>query len=147
MAEQIYLAEQAGITLIHENDGTFYGAFPHGAQRLFERFGGDTFKAAFDFANTVLIGYRPMRDWFPWLLPHLHTLHIKDAIEVGKKIVPAGEGEGEMVETLRWLKEQGWSGPLTIEPHLASAGKFGGFSGEQLFEEAVKALRKVVAEA
>jgi 3-dehydroshikimate dehydratase len=147
MAEQIWVAEQAGMILLHENDATFYGAFPNGAQRLFERFGGDSFKAAFDFANTVQIGYRPMRDWFPWLLPHLHTLHIKDAIEVGKKVVPAGEGEGEMVETLKWLGAQGWSGTLTLEPHLASAGKFGGFSGEQLFEEAVKALHKVLAEA
>lgn len=147
MAEQIYMAEQAGITLLHENDATFYGAFPRGSKRLFERFGGPTFKAAFDFANTVLIGYRAMEDWFPWLLPHLHTLHIKDAVEIDKKIVPAGEGDGQMVETIRWLIEQGWTGTLTIEPHLSSAGKFGGFSGEQLFEEAVKALRKVVGEA
>ena len=51
------------------------------------------------------------------------------------------------VETLRWLLTQGWSGPLTIEPHLASAGAFGGFSGEQLFEVAVDALRQVVSEA
>lgn len=147
MAEQIYVAEQAGITLLHENDATFYGAYPQGAKRLFDRFGGESFKAAFDFANTVLIGYRPMRDWFPWLLPHLHTLHIKDAMEIGKKIVPAGEGDGELVETFRWLIAQGWSGTLTIEPHLASAGKLGGFTGEQLFAVAVEALRKVVAEA
>ena len=147
MAEQIYTAQQAGMTLLHENDATFYGAFPNGAKRLFERFGGGSFKAAFDFANTVMIGYRPMRDWFPWLLPHLHTLHIKDAMEIGKKVVPAGEGDGQIVETLRWLIAQGWSGTLTIEPHLASAGKFGGFSGEQLFAVAVDALRKVVAEA
>lgn len=147
MAEQIFMAEQAGITLVHENDGTFYGAYPEGSKRLFERFGSPTFRAAFDFANTVLIGYRAMDDWFPWLLPHLHTLHIKDAIESEKKIVPAGEGDGQMVETLKWLLEQGWSGPLTIEPHLSSAGKFGGFSGEQLFEEAANALRKVVSEA
>ncbi len=147
MAEQIFVAEQAGITLLHENDATYYGAFPRGAKRLFERFGGPTFRAAFDFANTVLIGYRPLEDWFPWILPHLHTLHIKDAVEIDRKIVPAGEGDGQMVQVFKWLIEQGWSGPLTIEPHLSSAGKFGGFSGEQLFEEAVKALRKVVAEA
>jgi len=146
MAEQICTAEQAGMTLLHENDATFYGAFPQGAQRLFEQFGGESFKAAFDFANTVLIGYRPMKDWFPWLLPHLHTLHIKDAIEIGKKVVPAGEGDGDMLETLRWLKSQGWTGTLTLEPHLSSAGKFGGFSGEQLFEVATAALRKVIAE-
>ena len=147
MAEQIFVAEQAGVTLLHENDATYYGAYPKGAKRLFERFGSPTFRAAFDFANTVLIGYRAMEDWFPWILPHLHTLHIKDAIEAEKKVVPAGEGDGQMVETIRWLIEQGWSGPMTIEPHLSSAGKFGGFSGEQLFEEAVAALHRVLEEA
>lgn len=147
MAEQIQLAEDHGMVLLHENDATFFGAYPDNAKRLFERFIGPSFQAAFDFANTVLIGYRAMNDWFPWLLPHLHTLHIKDAIESEKRVVPAGEGDGQMVETLSWLIEQGWSGPLTIEPHLASAGKFGGFSGEQLFEEATSALRKVMKQS
>jgi hypothetical protein len=73
-------------------------------------------------------------------------LHIKDAIEVGKKVVPAGEGEGQILETLRWLRSQGWAGTLTLEPHLSSAGKFGGFSGGQLFEVAAAALRQVIAE-
>jgi len=147
MAEQIQLAEDHGMVLLHENDAKFFGAYPDNARRLFERFAGPSFLAAFDFANTVLIGYRAMDDWFPWLLPHLHTLHIKDAIESEKRVVPAGEGDGQMVETLRWLIEHGWSGPLTIEPHLASAGKFGGFSGEQLFEEATNALRKVMEQS
>ncbi len=144
MARQVHLAEQNDVVLLHENDAKFYGAYPEGAQRLFERFGGPHFQAAFDFANTVLIGYRPMKDWFPWILPHLHTLHIKDAIEDSHQVVPAGEGDGEMVETLNWLVGQGWNGPLTIEPHLVSVGKFGGFSGENLFEEAVAALRVVL---
>ncbi len=147
MAEQINLAEESGITLLHENDARFYGAYPKGAERLFERFGSPTFRAAFDFANTVLIGRRAMDDWFPWLLPHLHTLHIKDAIESESRVVPAGEGDGQMVSTIKWLIEQNWSGPMTIEPHLANAGKFGGFSGEQLFEEAVNALHRVLEEA
>jgi sugar phosphate isomerase/epimerase len=147
MDEQVQLAMENGITLIHENDARFYGAFPEYAKRLFDRFGGPSFRAAFDFANTVLIGYFPMPDWFPWLLPHLHTLHIKDAIRDGHQIVPAGDGEGQMEETLRWLVEQGWTGPLTIEPHLASAGKLGGFSGEQLFEVAVNSFRAVAGNA
>jgi len=144
MGEQIAEAANSGILLLHENDAVFYGAYPDNAKRLFDKFGGDTFKAAFDFANTVLIGYRAKADWFPWVLPHLHTLHIKDARESEKKVYPAGEGDGQIEETLRWLIDQGWNGPLTIEPHLASAGAFGGFSGEQLFEVAVTSLRKVV---
>ena len=145
LRDQKRLAEGMGVVLIHENDGHFWGAYPKNAQRLFEELGGETFRACFDFANSELIGYKPMQDWFPWLLPHLDTLHIKDAKD--GKILPAGEGDSQMEETLRWLIEQGWSGPLTIEPHLQAAGPFGGFSGEQLFEEAANALRGVLARA
>lgn len=145
MREQKRLAADQGVILLHENDAKYWGAYPENAKRLFEELGDDHFKAAFDFANTVLLGFRPFEDWFPWILPHLDTLHIKDAKD--GKVVPAGEGDGQLEETLRWLIEQGWNGPLTMEPHLQAAGALGGFSGPQLFEVAVKALRDVLARA
>ena len=147
MSAQRNLAADEGVVLIHENDDRYWGAHPANAKRLMESIGSENFRFAYDFANTVLQSYRTMKDWFPWLLPYLDTLHIKDAIEADHKIVPAGEGEGELVDTFTWLKAQGWSGPLTIEPHLAAAGPTGGFSGEQLFEVAVNALRKTASEA
>lgn len=140
MAEQVAIARDADVVLLHENDARFFGAFPEGARRLFEEFSSPHFRAAFDFANTVLIGYRPMRDWFPWLLPHLDTLHIKDALESQGKVVPAGEGDGQVEDTLQWLMDQGWDGPLTLEPHLCVAGAFGGYTGPELFEKATRSL-------
>jgi sugar phosphate isomerase/epimerase len=145
MADQRRLAEDMGVTLIHENDGQYWGAYPKNAKRLFEELGSDSFKACFDFANTVLIGYKPLDDWFPWLLPYLDTIHVKDAKD-GKVVAP-GEGDGQMVETMRWLIEQGWNGPLTMEPHLQAGGPYGGFSGADLFEVAVTSFRKVLSEA
>ncbi len=146
MREQIQLAADHDVVLLHENDGRFWGAFPANAKRLFTELGGPNFKAAFDFANTVLIGFRPMPDWFPWLLPHLDTIHIKDAVEAQGKVVPAGEGNGDLGKTLAWLIQAGWNGPLTLEPHLSAAGPLGGFSGEQLFGVATHALRSVLSD-
>lgn len=146
MGDQVALAASEGILLLHENDANFFGARPENAKKLFDAFGGVNFRAAFDFANTVLIGFRPLRDWFPWLLPHLDTLHIKDAIEAEQRVVAAGEGDGELLATFRYLAEAGWSGPLTLEPHLASAGLGGGFSGVQLFEKAAKSLSGLLFE-
>lgn len=146
MEQQRRLAIDQGITLIHENDARFWGAFPENAKRLFGELGNANFKAVYDFANDVLLGYRP-KDWFPWLLPHLDTLHIKDAKAETREIVPAGQGDGDIAETLRYLDKEGWSGNLTLEPHLAAAGPRGGFSGAQLFEVAVTALRDVMSEA
>jgi sugar phosphate isomerase/epimerase len=88
-----------------------------------------------------------MRDWFPWLLPHLDTLHIKDAIESSHKVVPAGEGDGELAATLRFLMSQNWHGPLTLEPHLQAAGPLGGYSGPELFAHAARQMKSVVIEA
>lgn len=147
MREQRKMAEDHDVVLLHENDARFWGAYPPNARVLFEELGGEHFKAAFDFANTVLIGYRPMTDWFPWILPYLDTLHIKDAVEAEHQVVPAGQGDGQLAETLGWLIEKGWNGPLTLEPHLQAAGPLGGFSGEQLFETAVGALRDVLRQA
>lgn len=145
MREQKTRAEVNGVTLIVENDDTYWNAYPENARRLFNELGGPSFKAAFDFANTVLIGFRPMGDWFPWLLPHLDTLHIKDAVESEHRVVPAGQGDGQLEETLGWLVSEGWKGPLTLEPHLQSAGPFGGYSGGELFGVATEALREVLS--
>lgn len=147
MEEMVRIAADADVVLIHENDGHYYGAFPEHAKRLFGEIGGPHFRAAFDFANTVLIGFRPMRDWFPWLLPHLDTLHIKDAVEGDHKVVAAGDGDGQLVETIKFLMSQGWHGPLTLEPHLQAAGPLGGYSGPELFAHAAAKLKAVVKAA
>jgi len=144
MDPMVQHAEAAGVTLLLENDALFYGCHPEQSQRLMEQFYGPHFKMAFDFANTVLIGHRPWDDWFPWCLPYLDTLHIKDAVEATRTVVPAGEGDGQVEQTLKWLKQQGWQGTLTLEPHLASAGRMSGFSGPQLCRVAVDSLRAIL---
>jgi len=145
MAPQVALAEELGVVLLHENDGRYYGSIPANAQRLFERFHSEHFRAAFDFANSVQHGYFAMKDWFPWLLPYLETIHIKDAREDGK-VVPAGEGVGQVRETLTWLVSEGWEGVLSIEPHLQFAGDRGGFSGTESFGIASTAIKGILEE-
>jgi sugar phosphate isomerase/epimerase len=87
-----------------------------------------------------------LKDWFPWLLPHLACCHIKDAKTDGT-VMPAGQGEGDIRATIEYLIGEGWNGTLTLEPHLKTGGPYGGTSGPELFEVAVQALKKVVGEA
>jgi len=147
MTAQKRLAMDEGVVLLHENDDRYWGAHPKNAKRLMEAIGGENFRFAYDFANTVLQGYRTMADWFPWIVPYIDTLHIKDANQAEHKILPAGEGEGEIGVFLKTIVDGGWTGPLTIEPHLSAAGPRGGFSGAELFEVAVTSFRKVASEA
>ncbi len=143
MEPQVNLAAKHGVVLMHENDARYYGAYPDNAKKLLDRFASPHFRFAFDFANTVQIGFRAMEDWFPWLLPNLETIHIKDARE-DKKVVPAGEGVGQVRETLTWLKAQGWEGVLSIEPHLQYAGDRGGFTGIESFKIASDAIQGIL---
>lgn len=138
------VAEREDVILLLENDGTLWSAYPSHAKWLFDRFDSPHLMAAFDFANTVILGYGP-NDWFPWLTPRLDTIHIKDAVRSTKTVVPAGEGDGMIEETLRRLFHGGWSGPLTLEPHLAHAGAAAGFSGPELFKRATDALKTILA--
>ncbi|MCU0315734.1 MAG: sugar phosphate isomerase/epimerase [Fimbriimonadaceae bacterium] len=145
MAPMVLQAETAGIALLHENDAHFYGAYPQNAKRLFAEFGGPSFQAVFDFANTVLIGFSPLRDW-QWIFPHLGQVHIKDALYGEQKIVPAGQGDGQMVEFLRDLANSGWSGPLSLEPHLSQAEAFFGKTAPDLAFLALDSLKEVLSQ-
>jgi sugar phosphate isomerase/epimerase len=80
------------------------------------------------------------------LKDYVDYVHIKDGLMAEKRVVPAGQGDGEVRELLRELVARGYDGFLSLEPHLKSAGTFSGFSGPELFGVAVKALREVLRE-
>lgn len=143
MEDQLRKAECADVLLLVENDARYWSAYPENAKRLFRELAGPNLMAAFDFANAAILGY-PVEHWFPWIVPYLDTLHIKDARD--GKVVPAGQGKAGIPVTLQALWKDHWSGPLTLEPHLAAAGPMGGFSGEQLFADAANALYSVLAD-
>src|SRR5690606_27182279 len=91
-------------------------------------------------ANFVLCGVRPFTEGYEALRPHIEYLQIKDAVRETGTVVPTGEGDGEIPETIRALRDDGFDGFFSMEPHLALAGDSGGFSGADLFAKATKAF-------
>jgi hypothetical protein len=85
-------------------------------------------------------GFHAHTDGYSALRPYLEYMQIKDALFAGGEIVPAGEGDGEIRETLRALHADGFTGFFSPEPHLATAGSLGGFSGPDLFSAAHQAF-------
>jgi sugar phosphate isomerase/epimerase len=81
------------------------------------------------------------------LRPHLVYLQVKDALAATGEVVPAGQGDGELRETLAALRDSGFAGFMSLEPHLAQAGRFGGFSGPEGFHRAAEALKFLLNEA
>jgi sugar phosphate isomerase/epimerase len=61
-------------------------------------------------------------------------------------VVPAGRGDGQVRETLGELRDSGFHGYLSLEPHLATANRFGGFSGADGFRLAARFLKDLLAD-
>jgi sugar phosphate isomerase/epimerase len=99
-------------------------------------------QCAFDFANFVQVGERPIDNWPP-LKPYTAHIHIKDARMGTGQVVPAGEGDGDIPAILKDAYQGGYRGFVSMEPHLRVAGHSHGETGPDLFKLAVDALRAV----
>ncbi len=129
-------------TLVHENEKDIYGE--HGAMDLdiLKTVNSPKLRAAFDFANFIVAGDDNLKNW-EMLKPYVVHFHIKDCIRATKKIVPAGQGDGNIQVILEDAKNSGYTGFLTLEPHLRVAGKNSGETGPELFKTAADALRGI----
>ena len=62
---------------------------------------------------------RQSTEGYDRLRPHVAYVQIKDALAATGEVVPAGEGDGEVRETIRALRADGFDGFFSMEPHLA----------------------------
>jgi sugar phosphate isomerase/epimerase len=146
MAALAALAAERGLVLAHENEKEIYGDRPERCVDIIATVGSPALRATFDAANFVQCGVRPHSDAYPLLRPYLSYVQIKDALIATGEVVPAGQGDGQVAETLAALRDSGFAGYLSLEPHLAVAGRFGGFSGPDGFRVASAALKAVLGE-
>ena len=135
-------AQRAGVTLLHENEKDIYGDVPGRCVDVLASVGSPALRAAWDAANFVQCGIsHPYRDGYEALRPYIEYVHVKDAYSGSGKVVPAGEGAGQWPDTLSALDASRFDGFFSLEPHLASAGPYSGFSGPDLFGEAVRIFK------
>jgi sugar phosphate isomerase/epimerase len=140
------IAEDRGVILAHENEKEIYGDVPERCADLIASVASPALRATFDAANFVQCGVRPFTDAYPLLRPDLVYLQVKDALAGTGEVTPAGEGDGEMRETLLALRDSGFAGFLSLEPHLDMAGRSSGFSGPDKYRQAVRALKRLLDE-
>jgi sugar phosphate isomerase/epimerase len=108
--------------------------------------GAPALRATFDAANFVQCGVRPHSDAYELLRPYLVYVQIKDALTATGEVTPAGQGDGQVRDTLAALRDSGFAGYLSLEPHLVMAGRYGGFSGADGFRLASAALKELLAD-
>lgn len=138
----------AGLTVVHENCMNWGGMSPSHVHRLAEAVPG--MKWVFDTGNPVFIDDRdrPGHKQDSWemyqaIKPHMVHVHVKDGIWDKTKndavYTYPGEGEGQTERIMRDLVETGYSGYISIEPHVAvvfhGAGAADNLSPEQKARE------------
>lgn len=141
------VAEEENVILLHENEKDIFGDTPDRVLDIIESVASRALKVAWDPANFVQVGVKPFEEAYAKLRPHLEYLQVKDARFADGVVVPAGEGDGDLLRTVGALKADGFVGFASLEPHLAGAHGLGGFSGPTAFGIAARAFAKVLNEA
>jgi len=140
MTEQ---AHTANITLLHENEKDIYGDTIPRCVDLLQSMNDEHFQAILDSANFIQCGQIPYPDAYEAIRPWLRYVHVKDARTDGS-VVAAGKGEANWPDLLQRLHKDGYDGIFSLEPHLAAAGQFQGFSGPDLFRHASQSLQRML---
>lgn len=150
----VEMAKAEGITLCHENEARIYGELPTEVKDILENVRG--LGGIFDAANYVMAGADAL-EGAKVTLPYLNYIHIKDAEYATQTILPAGEGEGQILTVLDMVNEA-MDAPvmLTLEPHLNAftafksidehelKGKYSFKDNTESFDFAVKALEALL---
>lgn len=138
------LAEAEDVVLLHENEKDIYGDVPSRVLDIVESVGSDRLRLAWDNANFVQCGVKPFTEGWGQLAPYVDYLQVKDARASTGEVVPAGEGGGELLETVTALRDAGYAGFASLEPHLAAGFSLGGFSGPAAFGRAARAFDRLL---
>jgi sugar phosphate isomerase/epimerase len=140
------IASERGLVLAHENEKEIYGDTADRCHDLITAVGSPALRATFDPANFVQCGVRPFTQGYGLLRPYLVYLQVKDALAATGEVVPAGQGDGQVRQTLAALRDSDFEGFVSLEPHLAQAERYGGFSGPEGFLRAARALKSILNE-
>ncbi len=137
-------AQKHGFVLLLENEKHIVGDTVDRCYRIVSGVDNNHLRFLWDPANFVQVGEAQVTEnGWDKLSPYLGYVHIKDAKD--GKVTPAGEGDGQVPELLAKLRESGYNGVLSLEPHLKIAGHSSGYSGAGGMQLAVESLRKVMA--
>ena len=125
------MAEDAGITCVHENCNSWGGLSLEHTLRLIEGVNSPALKLVYDTGNPVfdddVRGEPPYKKQSSWefynaVREHVVYVHIKDGRFVDGKDVYTfpGEGDGDARKILKDLLKNGYDGGFSMEPHMVT---------------------------
>ncbi len=146
------IAEDGGITLVHENCSGWGGLSAENSNILLGEVNSPALKVVYDTGNPITYGQEPWT-YYKAVEKDIVYVHIKDAKKIDGKDVYTfcGEGDGMVREIVKDLLANGYDGGFSIEPHLAAVIHTGqkASSEDALYEsytEYGRRLMKIVEE-
>ncbi len=141
------IAEDDGVTLVHENCSGWGGLSAENSNILLGEVNSPALRCVFDTGNPVTYG-QDSWEYYKAIENDIVYVHIKDAKRVnGEDIYTfCGEGDGCVREILRDLWENGYKGGVSIEPHLAAIIHTGqaADSAQQLYDSYTEYGRRLM---
>lgn len=142
------VAERAGFTLLHENCAGWAGTRADRALELLAAVDSPALRLLFDVGNGVAHGY-DATGLLADLVPFVAHVHVKDAVGGGPDTTYTlpGDGRAGVVACLDRLRAAGYTGALSIEPHLATRpheGRWAEAGGAAAFVAAGRRLAELV---
>ncbi|MGY3201292.1 sugar phosphate isomerase/epimerase family protein [Streptomyces sp. TE5632] len=112
-------AESAGLVLVHENCAGWAATDPTRMLRLLEAADSPALRLLFDVGNGIAYGYEAY-DLLAHIAPYVAHVHVKDGTgDVHRQFYTLpGDGDCRVADSLRLLFAQGYSGVVSIEPHI-----------------------------
>jgi 3-dehydroshikimate dehydratase len=144
LGQMVAEAEKTSVLLAHENERGIYGDTGERCLDLYTTLKSPAFTGIFDFANFVQCQQHPYKDCWLKLRPFISYFHVKDSLLESGKVVPAGQGDGDVEKILAEAFENGFDNFLTLEPHLSLAEASYGRTTPDLFKTAADSLHAII---
>jgi sugar phosphate isomerase/epimerase len=118
------MAEGGGVILGHENCDGWAGQGPRQSVEMIQEINSPALKLIYDTGNPISYRQDPW-EFYQRIREHVIHVHIKDAVRTGpgknevQHCLP-GQGQGQVARVLTDLKENGYNGWYSIEPHIAA---------------------------
>ncbi|MBP3938058.1 MAG: TIM barrel protein [Clostridia bacterium] len=129
-------ADENGLICCHENEKGIYGDTAERCLDVLEACEGKL-RAVFDPANFIQCGVDTVKA-YDLLEEYIEYFHVKDALYNSAEVVPAGEGEGRIVEILKKFDKRKQVAVLSLEPHLKV---FDGLSNLEVTDDVENAMK------
>lgn len=115
------MAEDGGVTLVHENCSGWGGLSAENSNILLGEVDSPALKVVFDTGNPVTYG-QDAWDYYQKVYDSIVYVHIKDAKKIDgvDHYCYCGDGDGCLRQIVGDLLARGYDGGFSIEPHLAA---------------------------